>query len=94
MTTDRDSRGPKERVYDEKFSPLVAQLIALAREHGITMLAHFHFGQEYEDGPSSCTTSIPKPGDDGLAREFLGLVRPRACTLAITIIGGGKPEAT
>lgn len=35
-----------EAIYDEKFSPLMTQLIALSREHGIPMYATFAFESE------------------------------------------------
>ncbi len=33
-----DRRGPKERVYDELCTPLIDQLMALADEHGISLI--------------------------------------------------------
>jgi hypothetical protein len=33
--------GPKERVYDAEIAPLMARIIAVAREHGINMSAYF-----------------------------------------------------
>lgn len=54
----------KEKIYDEKISPLMAQIIAACKEHGIPMLATFCYrsGDFEEDGTISfCTTSL----DDG-----------------------------
>jgi hypothetical protein len=90
MSTE-DLRGPKERAYDEHFHPLVATLIALAKEHRITMLAHFEFDHEDNAGAKSCTTSLPQPEDEALAVRFISTVRPaRASVVAVTIFTPGS----
>jgi len=53
-----------ESVYDEKISPLMTQIIAIAKEHQIPMVASFQFQDTPDDGPGFCTTAI-------LPREWL-----------------------
>ncbi len=71
------SVGPKEDVYDERFSPLVAALIELCNEHGISAFMHFELDDycddDGEENRCMCTTSLPlapegDPGDARLAK--------------------------
>lgn len=79
--------GPKEQAYDEHFSPLVARLIALSKEHGITLFVHCELdGGDYDC--NSVTTSIPQPEDAQLCRTLIRVVRPPT-VMAITVFGGG-----
>lgn len=55
----------KEQAYDEKISPLMQQIIAITREHGIAMVASFDIAHDGE-GPNgedcsslTCTTHLP-----------------------------------
>jgi hypothetical protein len=85
-----DSRGPKEVAYDTHFHPVMAQLIGLAKEHGITMFAHFVLDEDHPDGPLSCTTCIPQDEDDELCRGFWRVARPSGDVYAFAIgtVGG------
>lgn len=62
--TDQEESGPREHLYDEHIAPRMAELIALAKVHGIAMFATFKL-----DGDMTCTTSQPN-GDDS-AEELL-----------------------
>lgn len=53
-----DERGPKERVYDDRISPLMAQIIATCKATGLACVASFGL-----DGDLLCTTHIPGDGD-------------------------------
>jgi hypothetical protein len=46
-----DEIGPKERAYDEKIAPLVTEILALCKEHGIALTATF-----FLDGETTCST--------------------------------------
>jgi hypothetical protein len=46
-------------VYDEEIAPLMAQIIAICKEHRIPLVAQFNYAATDEDGPSFCTTIIP-----------------------------------
>lgn len=43
--------GPKEKVYDEQIAPLMRQIQALCREHGINQLSLFQLDEDRQ-----CTT--------------------------------------
>jgi hypothetical protein len=47
----------REAVYDEQISPLMAQIIAICKEHKIPMLADFDISGEEDDG-LRCTTFL------------------------------------
>jgi len=66
-----EPRTEKEAVYDEQISPLMAQIIALCKEHKINMAATFSLGFDPEDGETLfCTTIQPadKEDEDGYKR--------------------------
>lgn len=46
--------GPKEKIYDEQIAPLMTQIIAICKEHGLGMHATFVL-----DGEDTCHTHIP-----------------------------------
>lgn len=55
----------KEQVYDSQISPLMAQIIKIAQEHGIAMMASFDIAHDGE-GPNgedcsslTCSTLLP-----------------------------------
>lgn len=54
-----DTRGPRERAYDEHFFPLVEQLIALSKEHGIPLFLDATLDRDHPEGPMHCTTRVP-----------------------------------
>lgn len=65
----------KEEIYDEQISPLMQQIIAITREHGIAMIASFDIAHDGE-GPNgedcstlTCTTHLPD-GDENLNDRF------------------------
>lgn len=62
-----------ESVYDGLIAPLMGQIIAICKAHGIPMFATFQYGPESdEQGIPLCTTSIPV---DGQAEVFRSLAR-------------------
>lgn len=54
-------RGPREIVYDEAIAPLMDQIIALCKQHGIPIVASFELDMD-EDGPIWATTRILPEG--------------------------------
>ncbi|SET89346.1 hypothetical protein [Pseudomonas graminis] len=65
----------KEEIYDEQISPLMQQIIAITREHGIVMIASFDIAHDGE-GPNgedcsslTCTTHLPD-GDENHNDRF------------------------
>jgi hypothetical protein len=65
----------KEEIYDSQISPLMRQIIAITREHGIAMIASFDIAHDGE-GPNGedcsallCTTYLPD-GDNETNQHF------------------------
>ncbi|WP_248769098.1 hypothetical protein [Pseudomonas sp. MWU12-2345] len=65
----------KEEIYDSQISPLMQQIIAISREHGIAMIASFSIGHDGE-GPNgedctglTCTSHLPD-GDEVFDERF------------------------
>ena len=67
----------KEAIYDEKISPLMAQIIALCNQHGIPVVARFQICDTEESGPGYCTTVIPGEGQSEEQRQLGHTVGPR-----------------
>lgn len=51
-----------EQIYDEQVNPLMQQIIAICKEHGIPMMASFQL-ESYDDveqpSPLMCSTVLP-----------------------------------
>lgn len=47
-----------EQVYDEKINPLMAQIIAICKEHNMPFLATFVYEIDEEEGPGLCTSML------------------------------------
>lgn len=66
----------KEEAHDAKISPLMTEIIAICREHGIAMVASYAIPTE-EDESLRCTTLLPdgegKP--DTACQEAYNLIR-------------------
>lgn len=58
----------KEEAYDEKISPLMTQIIAICREHGIAMLASYSIPVEGKE--NQCCTTHLADGDDVIDGRF------------------------
>ena len=56
------AQGPREIVYDEQITPLMAQVIAICKQHGIPIVASFELDTDEEEGPLFVTTRILPPG--------------------------------
>ena len=48
----------KEEIYDSQIHPLMAQIIAICKVHGIAMMADFAIPTEADEG-LRCTTLLP-----------------------------------
>ncbi len=87
--------APKEPFYDERISPLMAQIIALCKEARINMAAQFSLGTDTDNDKALwCTTVLHDldPDDvDGIdrMRKLRSIMYPPSELIAITIIGGG-----
>lgn len=78
-----------EVVYDEQIHPLMAQIIAICKEHGIPMLASF----VYAPG-EFCTTHIPGPKDDEPSQKLEGarqVIKPPSAFAMLTITATRVP---
>ena len=78
MTTTSDDKttGPKEAAYDEHIAPLMAQIIALCKEHKINAAAQFVLDyNEAEGTPLRCSTVLPVDEDDAEGFEHIGKLR-------------------
>lgn len=62
----------KEEVYDESISPLMKQILAVCKEHGIAMVCDFELDDlGGDDGPLFCT-SVLVPKDASEKMKDLG----------------------
>ena len=91
-------KHPKEAAYDDLVSPLMAQIIALCKEHKINMAATFALGPaaDSENGdPLYCTTVLDvdksEPKEIERILQCRRVMYPRASFMAFTIY---SPEAT
>lgn len=73
----------KEQVYDEKISPLMAQIIGICHKHNIGMIADFEIPND-EDQDLCCTSATPGDGDQISRRHS------RARSM---LMGGGRTFA-
>jgi len=92
----------KEEIYDRQISPLMQQIIAIAREHGIAMVASFDIAHD-DEGPEGedcsqlvCSTLLPN-GDDEHNQRFVqanalirGAARSSAMMITTTHCDGSK----
>ncbi len=55
----------KEQVYDEQISPLMKQIIAICKEHELTMISSFYLASEdmRDEGDVVCTTRLLYEGN-------------------------------
>ena len=86
-----EPRTDKERIYDEKISPLMTQIITLCKEHKINMAATFSLGMDPEEGETLfCSSILPadKYDEDGYKRvnECRAVMSPEPHFAAFTII--------
>ena len=83
------SEWTKEDVYDEQISPLMAQIIAICKEHRIPLVAQFNYANEPDDGPRFCTTVLPAKAfnrDDGeQSARMAKVAKANPCFAAWTI---------
>jgi len=49
--------SPKEKMYDERVSPLMAQILEICKEHKIAMVASFSLDTD-ESGDFNCTSAL------------------------------------
>lgn len=63
----------KEQIYDAEISPLMAQIIGICQQHGISMLATFDIPTE-EDPDLLCTTNLAD-GDGKFSDRMMALRR-------------------
>jgi|HubBroStandDraft_5_1064220.scaffolds.fasta_scaffold294317_2 hypothetical protein len=84
----------KEDVYDTQISPLMAQIIAICKEHDIPVVAQFQYCNTAEDGPGFVTTAMVKEPRSAASIIKMGLMaRPQpAVALAITEVT--QPDGT
>jgi hypothetical protein len=85
-----EARTPKEAIYDAEISPLMAQIIALCKEHKINMAATFSLGIDPEEGENLfCSTVLPadESDEDGYERiqECRATMYPRPHFSTVTI---------
>jgi hypothetical protein len=80
----------KEPIYDEQIAPLMTEIIRIAKEHEIPMLASFQLSDgDEEDGPLMCSTFIPQPGcTEKLHRATEELFRSEGFFAAVTVKAG------
>lgn len=87
MTTNFDL----EDVYDEKIAPLMTQIIAIAKEHGMPIL--FSAVYRHDENDTLCCTTYDHPPERVIPKfhECIAtLTRPAFTAFAITVTKG-KP---
>lgn len=67
-----DATWNKETVYDEQINPLMAQIIAICKEHKIPMVASFEYGRRGDADSDLCSTYLAF-GDEAPACNRLKL---------------------
>jgi hypothetical protein len=85
----------KEAAYDEHISPLMAQVIALCKEHKINMAETFALDHREDGEPLYCTTLLQAVDPDDApgierVRQLRRVMYPKATLMAFTI-HGAKP---
>lgn len=84
----------KEEFYDEKISPLMAQIIDLVKEANINMAATFALDPNEDGEVLFCSTVLPldEADEDGMKRirECSAVMYPKPTFMAFTIHSGGK----
>lgn len=81
--------GPRETAYDNLIDPLMLQIIEIAKEHGIPMLATFELDVQEdhaEDDPLMCSTIIDER-TEGVPAPVSRVLRELSETLYETIYG-------
>ncbi len=88
MSNEHGELWDEERVYDEKISPLMVQIIAICKEHRIPMAASFQYANHEENGPAFCTTTLPIEGRacKKIRDLSVAMAPARAVALAETIV--------
>ena len=81
-----DTRGPRERAYDEHIAPLMTEIIGPVKKHKIPMLATFELDYEPEHGgPLHCTTCLTDGALDNRIDRARACIQPPApVCLAVT----------
>jgi hypothetical protein len=93
-----DERGPRERAYDEHIAPLMGQIIAACKAHGIPFVASFELELQAaacDGGPMYCTSIIVPASASPHMRGLARAARPQRVVEAFaetieTLPDGGK----
>jgi hypothetical protein len=87
--------GDKEKVYDEKISPLMTEIIKICKSEGINMATSFQLPSEQETNDGNhflCTTLLPL-NKEHYPQQYEQLCRSiyqKPFALAITITKGSE----
>lgn len=83
-----------EDVYDSKIAPLVAQIIAICKEHRMPAVVQVQYCDREEEGPGFCTTTLPFEGrtTDKMRRVMQAVAPERHFAIAETIVT--RPDGT
>ena len=83
-----------EDVYDNQISPLMAQIIAICKEHEIPMVAMFQYASEVDGCPGHCSTTIPFDGQSEKIKRANIVVQPdRPVAITETITTSPAPTS-
>lgn len=85
MTKKKDTRGPRERAYDEHMAPLIDKLIALSREHSIPLIVDAELDARDGDDRRYCTTIVGEHKARSRKDAALCLQPGRATSLGVVI---------
>ncbi|WP_432778255.1 hypothetical protein QZL74_15580 [Burkholderia gladioli pv. alliicola] len=73
----------KEQVYDEQISPLMAQILAIAKEHKIDFVASFSIPTDTDPG-LRCTSCILESSAPPEYKQAFNLIRDGFSAFAVT----------
>lgn len=81
----------KEQIYDAEIFPLMAQIVEIAKTHGIAMIASFAIPTPEDDG-LACSTLLPDGEGENPPSHLkaMRILREPAQFFAMTIVGGAK----
>lgn len=82
-----DTRGPRERIYDEQISPLMTQIIAICKEHDIPLVATFQLDDERgekAEGFCCSTALVPEDACRSVKEAYAGAYPKRASPMMIS----------
>lgn len=83
-----------EALYDERISPLMAQILDICKQHRMPMVASFLYRRDEDEGGDLCTSFVQFPGRE--SAEFVmafKLIRTGSVAFVVTREQGVATDA-